>query len=82
MLKTADYNYELPQELIAQEPAEPRDTSRMMALDRKSAGISHHNIQDIIDHLRKDDLLVFNNTRVIPARLFGKKKGTGARIEV
>ncbi|MFH1429783.1 MAG: tRNA preQ1(34) S-adenosylmethionine ribosyltransferase-isomerase QueA [Candidatus Margulisiibacteriota bacterium] len=82
MLKTSDYDYYLPAESIAQEPAEPRDTSRMMVLDRETQIISHRSIQDIVDYLKPGDLLVFNNTRVIPARLFGVKKGTGAKIEI
>lgn len=81
-MKTSDFNYELPSELIAQTPIENRDHSRLMVLNKKTKRLSHQHFYDIIDLLDKDDVLVMNNTRVIPARLFGIKKETGAKVEV
>ena len=80
-LKTSDFYYDLPEELIAQTPAEPRDSSRMLVYNRADDTISHEHFYDITNHLQKGDLLVINNTRVIPARLYGEKEGTGGKIE-
>jgi S-adenosylmethionine:tRNA ribosyltransferase-isomerase len=80
-LKTSDFDYHLPVNLIAQTPAEPRDSSRLLVIDRADGSLSHRNFSDIIEYLRPGDALVFNDSRVIPARLFGRKKGTGARVE-
>ncbi len=76
-----DFDYELPQELIAQKPIEPRDASRLLVVDKSTGGMEHRHFHEIIDYLRPDDVLVFNDTRVIPARLFGYKD-TGAHVEV
>jgi S-adenosylmethionine:tRNA ribosyltransferase-isomerase len=75
------YDYELPEELIAQEPVEPRDNCKLMVLNRRVKSIEHKVFRDIKNYLRPGDLLVLNNTRVIPARLYGKKE-TGAKVEV
>ena len=75
------YNYDLPEELIAQTPVEPRDSSRLLVFDRKTKKISHKVFRDIYDYLQEGDVLVINNTRVIPARLYGYKS-TGAKLEV
>ena len=80
-MKTSDFYYDLPQELIAQTPVEPRDSSRLFVYDRKSDLVNHKIFHDIIDYLTPNDVLVVNNTRVIPARIYGHKK-TGAKIEV
>lgn len=76
------YYYDLPQELIAQTPLEQRDHSRMLVYNRKDKSIEHKHFYDILDYLQKGDILVINNTRVIPARLIGYKEETGAKIEV
>lgn len=76
-----DFDYELPQELIAQHPMEPRDHSRLLVVDKTTGELEHKHFYDLLDYLRPDDLLVFNDTRVIPARLHGTKD-TGARVEV
>lgn len=76
-----DFNYNLPQEYIAQKPVEPRDHSRLLVLDKITGGLEHRHFYDLPDYLRPDDLLIFNDTRVIPARLHGKKE-TGAHVEV
>jgi len=81
-MKTSDFDYDLPQELIAQEPADKRDQSRLMVLNRKEQSLKHAHFYDIIDYLNPGDLLVLNDTKVIPANLVGKKEGTGAKIEV
>lgn len=72
-MKTADFNYELPKELIAQHPLEKRDLSRLMILDKKNKTIEHKYFKDIIEYLDKGDCLVINNTKVIPARLIGQR---------
>ncbi len=77
-----DYNYNLPQELIAQDPLENRDLSRLMLLDKNTGEIKHQIFHDIIDYLNPGDCLVLNDTKVIPARLIGEKEGTGASVEV
>ena len=80
-MKTSDFFYDLPQELIAQKPLEPRDSSRLFVYDRKTDKIEHKHFFDIIDYLSENDVLVVNNTRVIPARIYGQKS-TGAKIEL
>ena len=77
-----DFDYELPQELIAQDPIENRSDSRLMLLDKHTGEIRHAVFHDIIDELVPGDCLVINNTKVIPARLYGVREGTGAKIEV
>lgn len=79
-MQVSEFNYELPEELIAQHPLEKRDESRLMVLDRKTKTIEHKVFKDIIDYLKPGDCLVRNNTKVIPARLYGKKD-TGANVE-
>ena len=81
-MKTDDFDFELPEELIAQEPILKRDSSRLMVVDKKTGSISHHIFTDIVDLLNKGDVLVLNDTKVIPARLFGIKENTNAHIEV
>jgi len=81
-MKTSDFDYYLPTELIAQTPIEPRDHSRLMVVDRSDGTISHHKFFEIIDYLRGGDVLVFNDSRVIPARLTGKRAGTGGKTEI
>lgn len=81
MLKLEDFDFELPEELIAQHPIEPRDSSRLMVIDRTSGQINHHVFRELPSLLKPGDVLVVNNTRVIPARLIGEKEGTQARIE-
>ena len=77
-----DFDYELPPELIAQDPLLERSDSRLMVLDKKTGQVSHHVFKEIIDYLHEGDCLVINNTKVIPARLFGVKEDTGASIEI
>ena len=79
-MKVSDFNYELPEELIAQTPIEKRDSSRLMVLNKEKQTIEHKVFSDIIEYLKEGDCLVINNTKVIPARLYGKKE-TGANIE-
>lgn len=81
-MRTDDFDYELPQELIAQSPATVRDECRLLVLDRKSGRMEDRIFRDIVDHLRPGDLLVANETRVLPARLLGSKRGTGGAAEV
>ena len=81
-MKTSDFDYFLPWELIAQTPVEPRDQSRLMVLNRSDGSIKHHNFFEITDYLRAGDILVFNNSRVIPARLKGRKVDSGGRVEI
>jgi S-adenosylmethionine:tRNA ribosyltransferase-isomerase len=81
-MRTDDFNYELPQELIAQAPVEPRDSSRLMVVHRDSGEIEHRRFTDIVDYIGAGDCLVINNTKVIPARLKGEKIGTGAKVEI
>jgi len=81
-MKLSNYNFELPEELLAEYPAENRDESRLMVLNRKERTIEHKMFKDIIDYFEEDDVLVTNNTKVFPARLYGHKEKTGARIEV
>lgn len=79
--KLIDYDYHLPEELIGQKPREPRDHSKLMVIDKKTKEISHKKFYDILDYLKKGDILVRNSTKVIPARLFGKKE-TGGVLEI
>ncbi len=81
-MKTSDFYYDLPEELIAQDPLEDRSSSRLMVLDRKTGEVGHHIFKEVIDYLNPGDCLVINDTKVIPARLFGIKEGTEAKIEV
>lgn len=81
-MRTEDFDFDLPEELIAQHPLEQRDHSRMLVLDKTTGAITHRHFNDILEYLRPGDVLVLNNTRVIPARLFGVKKGGTAHIEV
>ena len=78
-MKTHDFYYDLPEELIAQTPVEPRDHSRMLVVHRGDGKLEHKHFYDILDYLRPGDVLVVNDTRVIPARLIGERAGGGAR---
>lgn len=80
-MKTSDFSFELPEELIAQTPIEPRDSSRLMVLDKHSGEVSHHHFYDIIDMLNPNDCLILNDSRVLPARIYGVKDETGANVE-
>ena len=80
-MKTSDFFYELPEELIAQTPAEPRDSSRLLIYDRKNKTITHKHFYDIVDYLHAGDVLVINNTKVLPVRLYGNKEKTNGKIE-
>ena len=81
-MKKQDFYYELPEELIAQDPLEERSSSRLLVLDRQSGAVSHHVFTEVADYLREGDCLVINDTKVIPARLIGSKVGTEAKIEI
>ena len=81
-MKTSDFYFELPQELIAQDPLEDRSASRLLALDRKSGHVKHGQFVDLKGYLHSGDCLVINDTKVIPARLYGKKTDTGASVEL
>lgn len=81
-LKTSDYYFDLPQELIAQDPLADRSASRLLVLDRETGETEHHGFKDIIHYLKPGDCLVLNNTKVIPARLYGTKADTGAGVEI
>ena len=80
-MKKSDFYYNLPEELIAQTPAEPRNSSRLMKIDRETGDIIHSRFYNLCDYLKKGDLLVLNDSRVLPARLYGEKNGTGSFIE-
>lgn len=80
-MNKSDFYYNLPEELIAQTPIEPRDHSRMLVYDRATGEIEHKHFYDIIDYLNEGDVLVINDTKVLPARIYGIKEGTGAKIE-
>ena len=80
-MKTSDFNFHLPEELIAQHPLEKRDTSRLMVLDKATGEIEHKHLYDVLNYLNPGDTLVLNNTRVLPARLIGEKENTGGKIE-
>jgi len=81
-MKLENFNYDLPTNLIAQEPAEPRDSCRLMLVDKKTGEWEHQSFRDILNEIRAGDVLVFNNTKVIPARLYGQRKGTGGKVEM
>ncbi len=82
-MNVTDFDYKLPEELIAQHPVEPRDTSRLMLLDKESGLVEHRaHFYDIVEELTDNDVLVFNNTKVIPARLYGHREGSGGKVEV
>lgn len=81
-LKKSDFYFDLPQELIAQDPLEDRSSSRLLVLDKNTGELSHHIFRDIIEYLHPGDCLVLNNTKVIPARLLGEREGTGGHVEV
>ena len=81
-MKTSDFDYYLPQELIAQSPIEPRDASQLIVLDRKTGTIEHRTFHDLADYLTAGDVLICNESRVVPARLFGRKAPTGGKVEL
>ena len=81
-MKPSDFYYDLPEELIAQDPLEDRSASRLMVLDKNTGKIQHHIFKEIVHYLNPGDCLVINDTKVIPARLYGTKVGTDAKIEV
>lgn len=81
-MKTSDFDYELPEELIAQHPAAQRDHSRLLVMDKFTGAVEHRVFRDIVNYLHAGDVLVLNNTKVIPARIFGVKEGGSAKIEV
>ena len=80
-MKTSDFYYDLPEELIAQHPVEPRDASRLLVYDRKTETITHKHFYDLPEYLGENDVLVRNNTKVIPARIYGISDETGAKVE-
>ena len=82
MLTTEDFDFDLPEELIAQTPLKDRDHSRLLVLDRKTGEMKDKHFHEIIEELHPGDALVMNNTRVLPARLYGEKPDTGAHLEV
>ncbi|MDD4370630.1 MAG: tRNA preQ1(34) S-adenosylmethionine ribosyltransferase-isomerase QueA [Anaerostipes sp.] len=81
-MKVSDFTFDLPEELIAQDPLEDRSSSRLMVLDKKTGEIEHHIFREITSYLKEGDCLVLNNTKVIPARLIGAKEDTGGKVEV
>ena len=81
-MKLSHFNFELPNELLAEYPSEQRDESRLMVLNREKQSIEHKQFKDLIEYFSEDDVMILNNTKVFPARLFGNKEKTGARIEV
>ena len=81
-MKLSHFNFELPTNLLAEYPSEHRDESRLMVLNRAEQTIEHKEFKDLIDYFDEDDVMILNNTKVFPARLFGNKEKTGARIEV
>ena len=81
-MKLSDFNYELPKNLLAEFPSENRDESRLMVIDRKEQTIEHHQFKDLVNYFEEGDVIITNNTKVFPARLYGNKEKTGARIEV
>ena len=81
-MKTEDFDYELPEALIAQTPLKDRASSRMMVLDKNTGEITHEHFYNIVNYLNEGDVLVLNDTKVIPARLYGTKEETGALIEI
>jgi S-adenosylmethionine:tRNA ribosyltransferase-isomerase len=81
-MKTSDFDYALPPELIAQTPIEPRDSSRLLVLHRQDGALEHRHFFEITDYLHDGDVMVFNNSRVLPARLKGKREGSGGAVEI
>ena len=81
-MKLSDFNYELPKELVAEYPNKNRDEARLMVIDRKDYSIQHRQFKDMIEYFDENDVIILNNTKVFPARLYGNKEKTGARIEV
>ena len=81
-MKTSDFYFDLPKELIAQDPIEERSNSRLLVLDKETGAVQHRHFYDILEYLNEGDCLVLNNTKVIPARLYGVREGTGAMIEI
>ena len=81
-MKSSDFYYHLPSEMIAQTPLEPRDHSKLMVLSRGDRSVRHRHFFDLPEYLRSGDVLVFNDSRVIPARLYGRREGTGGKIEL
>lgn len=81
-MKLSKFNYDLPQERLASKPTEYRDQSRLLVIDRRTGNIEHKQFKDLVEYFEEDDVIVLNNTKVFPARLFGEKEKTGARIEV
>jgi S-adenosylmethionine:tRNA ribosyltransferase-isomerase len=81
-MKLSQFNYKLPEELIALDPEKNRDESRLMVIDRSTGKIEHKVFKDVLNYFKEDDVMVFNNTKVFPARLYGNKEKTGAKIEV
>ncbi|MBQ4365151.1 MAG: tRNA preQ1(34) S-adenosylmethionine ribosyltransferase-isomerase QueA, partial [Clostridia bacterium] len=80
-MKKSDFYYDLPQSLIAQHPSQQRDHSRLLVVNRATGALQHRHFYDIVEELRAGDCLILNNTKVLPARIFGVKDGTGARVE-
>ena len=80
-MKTSDFYYDLPEELIAQTPIEPRDTSRLLVFNKDSGELCHRHFYDVIDYLNSGDCLVLNDTRVLPARIFGTRLDTESVVE-
>lgn len=81
-MKTSDFDFKLPEKLLAERPSKYRDEARLMVIHRETGDIEHKEFKDMINYFGEDDLLILNNTKVFPARLFGKKEKTGAKIEV
>ena len=81
-MRTSDFDYDLPPELIAQTPVEPRDSSRLLVLERATGRIQHRRFTQVLDYLRPGDVMVFNQSRVIPARIRGRRQGTGGRVQL
>ena len=81
-MKLSHFSFELPDNLLAEHPAEHRDESKLMVIHRDTGKIEHKMFKDVIDYFDEDDIMVINNTKVFPARLYGNKEKTGARIEV
>lgn len=82
LMKLLEFDYNLPEELIAQKPIKPRDHSSLLVLNKKNGRISHHTFYEIVKYLKKGDILVINNSKVFPARLFGKRGDTGGKVEI
>ena len=80
-MQRSDFHYDLPEELIAQTPIEPRDSSRLMKIDRSTGEMTHDRFYNLCSYLRKGDLLVLNDSKVFPARIYGVKQGTGVPVE-